>query len=78
MTNRFDKGLPIHCQKHPRYRALRKPKTRCKTCHLMYVIRYQNSGRADRYLGGLDPYQFIVSGYDELHEACSELKVAQA
>lgn len=50
--------LRIRCRKHPRYNAI-KPKKNCVSCSLIYILRYQYSKTPDKYLGGIDPYQFI-------------------
>ncbi len=75
MSKKLDSTLKIRCRNHPRYKAKRKPKTRCRTCHLLYVLRWQNSKEGQGRLGGLNPYQFIVSGYEQLEDACSEFEV---
>ena len=69
------KELSVHCQKHPRYRAARKPVTKCLTCHLLYIIRWQHSKEVTDHLGGVDPFQFVFSGYEQLKEACEGLEV---
>lgn len=70
--------LKICCKAHPRYRAIRKPASSCKTCHVLYILRWQNSAECGQHLGGLEPYQFVVSGDRELLEALGDLVVAPA
>lgn len=31
----------MKCKKHPKYKALRKPRTDCETCHKMYEARHK-------------------------------------
>lgn len=73
--NKLDSVLAIHCQKHPKYRATRKPKTKCVTCHLLYILCWQHSEEGPGRLGGLNSYQFSISGYQELEDALMGLEV---
>ena len=77
MAKKSVRGLPVYCGEHPRYRATRKSRTKCPTCHLLYIVRWLHSKEGPERLGGLNPYQFIVSGYTELEDACSGLKAVQ-
>jgi hypothetical protein len=64
--------MNIVCKLHPKYAAQRRPKTDCETCQLLYIIRWQNTPEADRWLGSVNPYWFIA----DTEEACEGLKVA--
>lgn len=33
----------LRCPKHPRYRGIRKPAVRCKTCGALYRIRKEHA-----------------------------------
>ena len=76
ITKKVDRVLTIACNKHLRYMAMRKPKTKCVTCHLIYILRWYHSKEGPDRLGGLNPYQFIVSGYQQLEDTLMGLKIS--
>lgn len=68
------KSLVAKCKKHPRYAAERWSKTKCTTCLLLYVLRWQHDKKAERMLGSLNPYAYLLSGVD-MEYACSYIKI---
>lgn len=61
--------LNIFCKKHPNYRGLRRSK--CQSCQLIRILRWQHTRVAGDHLGGLNPYQFL----NDPVEACEEIVV---
>lgn len=51
--------LVIRCHGHKGYRGARKPGWKCDGCDLLYILVHQFEKDPGRYLGGLNPYQFI-------------------
>lgn len=58
--------LKIRCHSHPKYNAANKPlrSDMCTSCLLLYVLRWQFDKEADKHLGSLDPYVYMLSGVD--------------
>ncbi|MBI2109305.1 MAG: hypothetical protein HYT93_04005 [Parcubacteria group bacterium] len=54
-----DKILTVRCHFHPRYTAERKSKTKCETCSLLYVLRWQYHKQAEEKLGSHNPFGFL-------------------
>ena len=69
-------ALVASCHKHPRYTAERKPGQNCRSCWLLYVLRYQFSKKAEEKLGALNPYAYLIeSDGDHLEEALAGIEV---
>ena len=67
--------MRIYCRKHPRYAAkTRKIKRYCATCHLLFILRWQATKKAEEKLGGLNPYQFLA---ESIEECCGDLVVGE-
>lgn len=65
-------SLVVHCRKHRSYRAHRAPASGCKSCILLYILHYQHHRKAGEFLGGLNPYAYLINN---LEEACEDLAV---
>lgn len=68
------KVLIAKCHLHPWYRAEYKPKTKCSSCWLLYVMRWQYDAKGEGKIGSLNPYAFFLGEVD-LEEACSGIEV---
>lgn len=67
-------GLKIRCRQHSRYTAARiKPKTKCPSCRLLHIIRWQWDKRGEEKLGSVNPYALLIGDVD-LEEAAAGLR----
>lgn len=62
-------ALQVYCSKHPRFRAKRKSGTDCKSCILLYILRYQHESEADARLGSTNVYQFLDGDIEDVASA---------
>ena len=69
----------IRCRDHPWYRGMRpkKDKQYCPSCQVILILAHQqgqgldhHEGKADKMLGGLNPYQYF-----DLQQACENLEI---
>ncbi|MDP3954627.1 MAG: hypothetical protein Q8Q06_04425 [bacterium] len=66
----------IRCKEHPRYSGKIKPKLDCNSCILIHILRYQHGPSADKKLGSLNPYQYLMESDEQgLEEALNNLEV---
>lgn len=74
----INKILSVRCHTHPRYAAEHKPRTKCKSCWLLYVLRWQYGKDPDKKLGSLNPYQYLIGdivGDTGFEDACSGIEL---
>lgn len=65
--------MSVICINHPKYKGKNRKRSKyCAACHLLYILRWQNTNKAEQKLGGLNPYQFIECG---LEDACLNIKI---
>ena len=66
--------LVAQCHTHPRYMAVRKPRTKCESCWLLYVMRWQFNEKTDEKVGALNPFAYLIADVD-LEDACSGIEL---
>lgn len=66
--------LEARCNFHPRYSAERRPKVKCGSCWLLFVLRHQLAKDGPEKLGSMNPYTYLI-GDVKLEEACSGICV---
>jgi len=55
--------LNIFCKKHPNYRGQRKSK--CPSCLLIFIGRWQHDKNAEDRFNGFDPYVYSGLNFEE-------------
>ena len=67
----------VRCKKHPWCRGVYKPQySKCDTCWLLYVLRYQWAANGEAKLGSFNPYRYLI-GHVDLKRASAGLRRAR-
>ncbi len=70
----LERSVHIICNMHRQYLGVAKPRRNCGSCLLLFILKNQHGPHADRLLGSLNPYAYLLGSVD-LEDACSGLKI---